>query len=77
MIVKAIFPMRVRRYTAAPLPDGLSSSQDRSLMDAPKFPTFRPLYQQIKDLLLERIASGEWSPGTYIPSEPRWRRATT
>jgi len=38
-------------------------------MDALKGPTFRPLYQQIKELLLERIASGEWSPGTFIPSE--------
>ncbi|WP_219920331.1 MULTISPECIES: GntR family transcriptional regulator [Pseudomonadaceae] len=38
-------------------------------MDAPKGPIFQPLYQQIRDLLLERITSGEWSPGTYIPSE--------
>ncbi|MCI0511192.1 MULTISPECIES: GntR family transcriptional regulator [Chromohalobacter] len=38
-------------------------------MTAPKGPTFQPLYKQIKDLLLERIASGEWPPGTFIPSE--------
>lgn len=38
-------------------------------MDAPKELTFQPLYLQIRDLLLERITSGEWSPGTFIPSE--------
>lgn len=35
----------------------------------PKVPTFRHLYLQIRDLLLERITSREWSPGTFIPSE--------
>ena len=39
------------------------------MMDAPKGPTFQPLYLQIRDLLLERITSGEWTPGTFIPSE--------
>ncbi|MFJ3684500.1 GntR family transcriptional regulator [Pseudomonas sp. NPDC090208] len=34
-----------------------------------KAPNFQPLYRQIKDLLMERISSGEWSPGTFIPSE--------
>ncbi|WP_159867673.1 MULTISPECIES: GntR family transcriptional regulator [unclassified Raoultella] len=34
-----------------------------------KTATFQPLYLQIKNLLMERIASGEWPPGTYIPSE--------
>lgn len=38
-------------------------------MSAPKGPTFQPLYKQIKTLLLERIAAGEWPPGTFIPSE--------
>ncbi|GHE21960.1 GntR family transcriptional regulator [Halomonas urumqiensis] len=32
-------------------------------------PTFRPLYQQIKEALLARVVSGEWSPGSFIPSE--------
>ena len=31
--------------------------------------SYRPLYQQIKDVLLQRIVSGEWAPGTFIPSE--------
>ena len=33
-------------------------------------PTFRPLYKQVKESLLRRIASGEWTPGTFLPSEP-------
>lgn len=28
-----------------------------------------PLYMQIKDLLVSRISSGQWSPGELIPSE--------
>lgn len=36
--------------------------------DQPK-PSYRPLYQQIKEALLARIVSGEWPPGTFIPSE--------
>jgi GntR family transcriptional regulator len=32
-------------------------------------PTFSPLYQQIKALLLEELRSGAWRPGEAIPSE--------
>lgn len=32
-------------------------------------PGFRPLYRQVKDLLLKRIGEGIWSPGALIPSE--------
>ncbi|MBB3190520.1 GntR family transcriptional regulator [Halomonas cerina] len=32
-------------------------------------PSYRPLYQQIKEALLTRIVSGDWPPGTFIPSE--------
>jgi GntR family transcriptional regulator len=38
-------------------------------MEQPPTPSYRPLYQQIKETLLTRIVSGEWPPGTYIPSE--------
>lgn len=31
--------------------------------------TRRPLYLQVRDALLERIASGEWKAGTAIPNE--------
>lgn len=32
-------------------------------------PTFSPLYQQIKRLLMASLESGEWRPGESIPSE--------
>ncbi len=31
--------------------------------------SFSPLYQQIKELLLESLQAGEWQPGQPIPSE--------
>ncbi len=30
-----------------------------------------PLYQQVADILTQRIASGEWEPGMVLPSEPK------
>ncbi|MEW6165414.1 MAG: GntR family transcriptional regulator [Pseudomonadota bacterium] len=32
-------------------------------------PTFSPLYRQIKSLILQALANGEWRPGEAIPSE--------
>lgn len=32
-------------------------------------PIFQPLYQQIKALITQSLISGEWGPGTAIPSE--------
>ena len=32
-------------------------------------PTFSPLYQQIKSLIVQSLQSGEWKPGELIPSE--------
>lgn len=32
-------------------------------------PTFSPLYQQIKNLLVQGLEAGEWKPGEAIPSE--------
>ncbi len=34
-----------------------------------KSTAFSPLYQQVKNSLVQRIAAGEWPPGTYLPSE--------
>lgn len=34
-----------------------------------KSPTFSPLYQQIKTLIMQSLQSGEWKPGELIPSE--------
>ena len=32
-------------------------------------PGFKPLYQQVKDLLVERLIGGYWRPGALLPSE--------
>lgn len=32
-------------------------------------PTFSPLYQQIKALLIQSLQNGEWKPGEIIPAE--------
>jgi len=34
-------------------------------------PNPTPLYRQVKQILLERIASGVWRPGDLLPAEPR------
>ncbi len=36
---------------------------------APETPAFQPLYRQIKALITQSLASGEWAPGDAIPSE--------
>ena len=35
----------------------------------PDRPGYRPLYQQVRELLLARIASGAWRPAEALPSE--------
>ncbi len=37
-------------------------------------PDFRPLYQQVHDLLVGRIVAGEWKPGDALPPEPSLAR---
>jgi GntR family transcriptional regulator len=32
-------------------------------------PDFKPLYQQVRDLLVQRIVAGTWGPGAALPSE--------
>jgi GntR family transcriptional regulator len=31
---------------------------------------FRPLYRQVREILIKRIADGTWQPGQLLPSEP-------
>ncbi|MFN3824457.1 MAG: GntR family transcriptional regulator [Pseudorhodobacter sp.] len=40
-------------------------------MEPMRRPVSQPLHRQIRDLLLGRIQSGDWPPGTYLPSESR------
>lgn len=51
-----------------PLPTPVSPSAQSSGAGLPA-PAFSPLYQQIKDLILQSLQSGEWKPGEAIPSE--------
>ena len=44
-----------------------SASMERNSAD--HSPTFSPLYQQIRALILRSLESGEWKPGDIIPSE--------
>ncbi len=37
----------------------------------PDVPGYRPLYQQVKDLLRRRIVDGTWRPDAVLPSEGR------
>ena len=34
----------------------------------------RPLYLQVRDLLAQRIAKGDWKPGAMLPSEDELAR---
>ena len=47
----------------------------RDSATSPATPSFQPLYLQIKALLVQSLAAGEWSPGEAIPSRARSRRA--
>ncbi|MEP7063983.1 MAG: GntR family transcriptional regulator [Betaproteobacteria bacterium] len=39
------------------------------MTDDPRNPSFRPLYLQVRALLVELLEAGEWRPGEAIPSE--------
>ena len=51
---------------SAPSPDALSSTGAGT---GAAGPSFSPLYQQIKALILRSLQAGEWRPGEAIPSE--------
>lgn len=39
------------------------------MKSSPTYPSFQPLYRQIKALLTQSLITGEWVPGAAIPSE--------
>ena len=43
-------------------------------MSEPQKFSKRPLYLQVRDLLAQRIAQGEWKPGSMLPSEDELAR---
>ncbi len=46
-----------------------SPAEPPAALAAPPTPSFSPLYQQIKQLLVQGLQAGEWLPGQAIPSE--------
>ena len=53
--------------TQQPSPADSASASAEAMPSAT--PAFSPLYQQIKDLILQSLQAGEWKPGEAIPSE--------
>lgn len=47
----------------------LATNGNGRAADATMTPSFSPLYQQIKGLILNGLRLGEWKPGEVIPSE--------
>ena len=45
------------------------TSKFDNIKGSANLPSFSPLYQQIKELLLQSLQLGEWQPGEVIPSE--------
>jgi GntR family transcriptional regulator len=50
-------------------PGAASPPAPAQMSAPPPPPTFQPLYEQIKALLLKSLDAGEWAPGEAIPSE--------
>lgn len=48
----------------------MNASGDKSRTGS-AMPDFRPLYVQVRDLMIERIGSGAWKPGSLLPNEFR------
>lgn len=46
-----------------------ATGYDHAMTQTGKVPGFRPLYAQIKELFMQRLASGGWRPGELLPSE--------
>ncbi len=74
VLYKISLPMTMAQTTpanspAANAPQSPASSEGRPPATTAANPTFSPLYQQIKQLILHSLQAGEWKPGDLIPSE--------
>lgn len=49
--------------------------QPKLASDRAQSPNYAPLYQQVKTLLVQRLASNEWPPGVALPSETALARS--
>ncbi len=71
--------MHRRSAHVTPRPFGSSATLDRKpAMNSPRPPVtepgfqklgFRPLYMQVRDMLVQRMVQGVWGPGQVLPSE--------
>ncbi len=52
-----------KRSEARPTPLAAAGAAHASL-------GYRPLYRQVKELLMKRLGDGSWAPGQLLPSEP-------
>jgi GntR family transcriptional regulator len=62
----------LKSHVMSSIPPNMTSSDPANAGSAAApgtSPTFSPLYQQIKALIMQRLQSGEWKPGELIPSE--------
>lgn len=50
---------------------GAAAGTEAGVDQASELPSAVPLYRQVKQLLLRRIAAGAWRPGEALPAEPR------
>src|ERR1700693_6235491 len=63
-VVKSTF------MNSAPSSSSSSNASNLAVADpSGSSPTFSPLYQQIKALIMHSLQSGEWRAGELIPSE--------
>jgi GntR family transcriptional regulator len=53
------------------MPKGTSMMAHDSAAATAEGPDFRPLYAQVKELMIRRMLRGDWRPGELLPSEGR------
>jgi GntR family transcriptional regulator len=65
------FVVKSRPMSSTPpsAPNNASSTTGTAPVATGAGPTFSPLYQQIKALIIQSLQAGEWKPGELIPSE--------
>ncbi len=64
-----MFHVQMFRMSSAHSSLPVSRTTSSTSGDVVQSPTFSPLYQQIKKLILQALQASEWRPGELIPSE--------
>ena len=62
-------PLQTAPADTTPSTGGADASAQTTPQAGQNTPAFSPLYQQIKQLILQSLENGEWKPGDTIPSE--------